>query len=60
MTQKEYLLLLEMFEEVKKGDKQKFTFTDDDILRFGKCICVLNNDNLRGGILIDAYLSTFI
>lgn len=51
MAKKEYMLLLEIVEEVKnkkeKGNNMKVNLPYDDILRFGKRICVPNNDNLR-------------
>lgn len=59
VAQKKDSLLLEFVEEVKKGNEPKFRFPNNDILRFGKRICVLNADNLWRKIFSEAHESVY-
>ena len=51
------MLLVQLMEEVKKGNKRNFVLSNDGILRFGHRLCVPNDGDLRRGLLEEAHCS---
>ncbi|RVW88173.1 Transposon Ty3-G Gag-Pol polyprotein [Vitis vinifera] len=55
--QKNDLNLVQLMEEVKKGNKPDFVLSDDGILRFRTRLCVPNDGDLRRELLEEAHCS---
>ncbi|RVW63783.1 Transposon Ty3-G Gag-Pol polyprotein [Vitis vinifera] len=51
--------LVQVMEEVKRGNKPDFVLSDDEILRFGTRLCVPNDEDLRRERLEEAHCSKF-
>ena len=51
------LQIVQLMDEVKKGNKPNFVLSDNGILWFGTKLCVPNNGDLRRGLLEEAHCS---
>ena len=57
VLQKNYLNLVQLIKEVKKGSKLDFILLDDGILRFRTRLCVSNDGDLRRELLEEVHCS---